>query len=314
MTIDESTATDTAAASATAASAATEGTTAPGTDQPTEAATTEPAAIDMDKLMAFVFRAVDEVGAALNAALVVMGDQLGYYRALAERGPLTAADLARTTSTGEKYAREWLNAQAAGQYVDYEPSTASYSICPEYAIALTDESSPAFLPGLFQIAHGTVRDASRIIEPARSGDGLGWHDHNTDVHVGCERFFRPGYLANLVDVWLPALDGVVPKLQRGARVADIACGHGASTVIMAQAYPASTFIGTDYHEHPSRRLASGPRRPDWANRSASTSPPATGFDGGRTTWSPPSTRCTTWATRSVRPSRSMTCWPTTAPG
>ncbi len=280
MTIDESTATDTAAASATAASAATEGTTAPGTDQTTEAATTEPAAIDMDKLMAFVFRAVDEVGAALNAALVVMGDQLGYYRALAERGPLTAADLARTTSTGEKYAREWLNAQAAGQYVDYEPSTASYSICPEYAIALTDESSPAFLPGLFQIAHGTVRDASRIIELARSGDGLGWHDHNTDVHVGCERFFRPGYLANLVDVWLPALDGVVPKLQRGARVADIACGHGASTVIMAQAYPASTFIGTDYHD---ASIATARERAAAAGLGESISfdvAPSTGFDGG----------------------------------
>ncbi len=176
---------------------------------------TSPDQIDPDKLMAFVFRAVDEVGAALNAALVVMGDKLGYYRALAEHGPLTAADLARITSTGEKYAREWLNAQAAGKYLDYDPATGTYAICPEYAIALTDESSPAFLPGLFQIAHGTIRDASRIIELARSGDGLGWHDHNGDVHVGCERFFRPGYLANLVDAWLPALDGVVPSCKAG---------------------------------------------------------------------------------------------------
>lgn len=209
---------------------------------------TGPEAIDTDKLMAFVFRAVDEVGAALNAALVVMGDQLGYYRALADHGPLTAADLARITSTGDKYAREWLNAQAAGDYVSYDPSAATYALCAEYAIALTDESSPAFLPGLFQIAHGTVRDASRVIELARTGDGLGWHDHNEDVHVGCERFFRPGYLANLVDVWLPALDGVVPKLRGGARVADIGCGYGASTVLMAQAYPGSTFVGSDYHE------------------------------------------------------------------
>ena len=215
----------------------------PQTDTPQ----TDTPEIDPDKLMAFVFRAVGEVGAALNAALVVMGDKLGYYRALAERGPLTAAELARISSTGEKYAREWLNAQAAGGFVDYTPESGTYAICPEYAIALTDESSPAFLPGLFQIAHGTIADASRIIELARTGDGLGWHDHNTDVHVGCERFFRPGYLANLVDVWLPALDGVVPKLQRGARVADIACGHGASTVIMAQAFPASSFVGSDYH-------------------------------------------------------------------
>ncbi len=218
-------------------------------DQAPAAPEQDPApTIDTEKLMAFVFRAVDEVGAALNAALVVMGDQLGYYRALAEQGPLTASELARISSTGEKYAREWLNAQAAGDYLSYEPDTGRYTLCPEYAIALTDESSPAFLPGLFQIAHGTVADASRIIEAARTGDGVGWHDHGSDVHLGCERFFRPGYLANLVDVWLPALDGVVPKLQRGARVADIGCGHGASTVLMAQAFPASTFVGSDYHQ------------------------------------------------------------------
>ncbi len=203
--------------------------------------------LDTDKLMAFVFRAVDELGAALNSALVVMGDQLGYYRALAERGPLTPGELADGTGTGLKYAREWLNAQAAGAYLTYDPESGRYELCPEYAIALTDETSPAFLPGLFQFAHGTVRDAPRIIDLARTGDGLGWHDHNTDVHVGCERFFRPGYLANVVAAWLPALDGVVPKLERGARVADIGCGHGASTLIMAKAFPASTFVGSDYH-------------------------------------------------------------------
>ena len=146
-----------------------------------------------------------------------MGDQLGYYRALAEHGPIGAAELAERTSTDDKYAREWLNAQAAGQYVSYDAASGTYTLCPEYAIALTDESSPAFLPGLFQIAIGTVRDSSRIIELARSGDGLGWHDHNADVHEGCERFFRPGYLANLEDAWLPALDGVVDKMRRGVR-------------------------------------------------------------------------------------------------
>ena len=189
------------------------------------------------KLMGFVFGAVAEVGATLNRALVVMGDRLGYYRAIAERGRSTPAELAEITQTGEKYAREWLNAQAAGEYVGYDPGTGTYTISAEHAVALTDETSPAFLPGLFQIAFGTIADAGRVMDLARSGDGLGWHQHRPDVHDGCERFFRPGYLANLVDSWLPALDGVVPKLQRGARVADVGCGFGASTIVMAQAYP-----------------------------------------------------------------------------
>ena len=206
-----------------------------------------PAPIDPDKLMAFVFRAVDEVGATLNAALVVMGDKLGYYQALADHGPLTAAALAEVTSTGEKYAREWLGAQAAGAYLTYDPATGAYELCPEYAIALTDSSSPAYLPGLFQLAFGTFGDAPRIIELARTGDGLGWHEHSLDVHDGCERFFRPGYNANLVDAWLPALDGVVQKLEAGGSVADIGCGYGASTVLMAQAFPQAKITGSDYH-------------------------------------------------------------------
>ena len=203
--------------------------------------------IDTDTLMAFVFRAVDEVGAALNCALVVMGDRLGYYRALADDGPMTAAALAAATGTAEPYAREWLNAQAAGAFVTYEPSDGTYALPPEHVIALTDESSPAFLPGFFQIAHGTIRDADRILAAAPDGDGLGWHDHNTDVHDGCERFFRPGYNAHLVAEWIPAIEGLSEKLTAGARVADIGCGHGASTVLMAQAFPASRFVGSDYH-------------------------------------------------------------------
>jgi 2-polyprenyl-3-methyl-5-hydroxy-6-metoxy-1,4-benzoquinol methylase len=190
----------------------------------------EPAAVDVDKLMAFVFRAVDEVGATLNAALVVMGDRLGLYKAMAGAGPLTPAELAQSTGTAERYVREWLNAQA------------------EQAIALTDESSPAYLPGFFQIALGSVLDSPRITEAARTGAGVGWHDHGHDVFEGCERFFRPGYNANLISAWLPALDGVVAKLERGAAVADVGCGHGASTILMAQAFPRSTFTGSDYHE------------------------------------------------------------------
>lgn len=202
-------------------------------------------AIDEDRLMAFVFRAVDEVGATLNAALVVLGDKLGYYRCLA-RGPVTPASLAEETGTGEHYAREWLNAQAAGSFVDFAAATGTYSLPAEHAVALTDESSPAFLPGLFQIALGTVADSDRIVEAARNGSGLGWHEHSTDVHDGCERFFRPGYNAHLIEGWLPAV-GVTSKLVAGATVADVGCGHGASTILMAQAFPASRFVGSDYH-------------------------------------------------------------------
>jgi SAM-dependent methyltransferase len=201
----------------------------------------------MDKLMAFVGQAVGEVGATLNAGLVVMGDRLGYYRAMADGDPTTPAELAEKTSTSEHYVREWLNAQAAGGFVEYDAHTGKYLLPPEQAIALTDESSPAFLPGFFQIALGTVQHTTETIEAARSGAGIGWHEHNSDVHLGCERFFRPGYNANLIAAWLPALDDVVQKLQAGARVADIGCGHGASTILMAQAFPQSTFIGSDYH-------------------------------------------------------------------
>ncbi len=215
---------------------------------PAVTTTTEPAAVDPDKLMAFVFRAVDEVGAALNTALVVMGDRLGYYRLMAAHGPVTATRLADASDTSEHYAREWLNAQAAGGYVTYDPATRTYTLPPEQAVALTDATSPVYLPGFFQIAHGTVRDAPRVIDAARTGDGVGWHEHNDDVHTGCERFFRPGYHAHLVAEWLPALEGVVDRLRAGARVADVGCGHGASTILMASAFPASSFTGSDYHE------------------------------------------------------------------
>ena len=207
----------------------------------------EPKALDPQKLEQFVFRAVDEVGAALNAALVVMGDKLGLYRALAGAGGLTPAELAEQTGTAERYVREWLGAQAAGGYVEYDPETGRYTLPPEQTVALTDESSPAYLPGFFQIAVGSVLDSPRITEAARTGEGVGWHEHVHDVHEGCERFFRPGYNANLIDAWLPALNGVVEKLDRGGRIADIGCGHGASTILMAQAFPQSTFVGSDYH-------------------------------------------------------------------
>jgi SAM-dependent methyltransferase len=210
--------------------------------------TEQPVQIDMDKLMQFVFRAVEEVGATLNTALVVMGDRLGLYRALAGAGPLSPAELAGRTGTAERYVREWLNAQAAGGYVDYDPDSGRYTLPPEQAMALTDPDSPAYLPGFFQIALGSVTDSPKIVEAARSGAGFGWHEHVHDVHEGCERFFRPGYNANLTSAWLPALDGVVAKLEQGALVADVGCGHGASTILLAQTFPNSTFAGSDYHD------------------------------------------------------------------
>jgi 2-polyprenyl-3-methyl-5-hydroxy-6-metoxy-1,4-benzoquinol methylase len=203
--------------------------------------------VDGDKLMQFVFRAVDEVGATLNTALVVMGDKLGLYRALADGGALSPAELAARTGTAERYVREWLNAQAAGGFVAYDPDSGRYALPPEQALALTDQDSPAYLPGFFQIALGSVLDSPKITELARRGDGFGWHEHVHDVHDGCERFFRPGYNAHLVAEWLPALDGVVEKLEQGATVADVGCGHGASTVLMAQAFPRSRFVGSDYY-------------------------------------------------------------------
>lgn len=238
-----------------------------------------PPMIDQERLMRFVFRAVDEVGAGLNGALVVMGDRLGYYRALAEHGPLSPARLAELTQTGEQYAREWLAAQAAGQYVDYDPDAGVYSLPAEHAVALTDEQSPAFVGGLFQIAHGTICDAPRILDAARTGDGLGWHEHNRDVHEGCARFFRPSYQANLVSGWLPQLDGVVGKLENGGRVADVGCGYGASTVLMAEAFPRAHFVGSDAHPESVRVASERAREAGVDARITFETATATGFSG-----------------------------------
>jgi 2-polyprenyl-3-methyl-5-hydroxy-6-metoxy-1,4-benzoquinol methylase len=210
--------------------------------------TEHPVEIDGDKLMQFVFKAVEEVGATLNTALAVMGDKLGLYRALAGAGPLSSAELAERTGTTERYIREWLSAQAAGGFVEYDPDSGRYTLPPEQAMALTDPTSPAYLPGFFQIALGSVMDSPKIFEAARSASGFGWHEHVSDVFDGCERFFRTMYNAHLISEWLPALDGVVAKLERGALVADVGCGHGASTILMARAYPNSTFVGSDYHK------------------------------------------------------------------
>jgi 2-polyprenyl-3-methyl-5-hydroxy-6-metoxy-1,4-benzoquinol methylase len=243
------------------------------------AAVAESRPLDPQKLEQFVFGAVDEVGAALNAALVVMGDKLGLYRALAGAGALTSEELAARTGTSERYVREWLNAQAAGGYVDYDAEDGTYTLPPEQTVALTDSESPAYLPGFFQIALGSIVDSPRIMDAVRSGDGVGWHEHVHDVHEGCERFFRPGYNANLIAGWLPALDGVVAKLEQGATVADVGCGHGASTVLMAQAFPNSTFVGSDYHDGSIAEARKRAEEAGVAGRTRFETAPASGYPG-----------------------------------
>jgi SAM-dependent methyltransferase len=204
-------------------------------------------AIDEQKLNAFMGRFVGDLGAVMHAATVVVGDQLGLYKALAEK-PATAEQLAQRTDTDSRYLREWLSAQAASGYAQYDAATKTFSLTEEQAFALAVEGSPAFIPGAFQIAVAQFKAIPKIAQALRTGAGLGWHEHDAALFHGTERFFRPGYAANLVSSWLPALEGVEAKLNAGARVADVGCGHGASTIIMAQAYPASQFVGFDYHE------------------------------------------------------------------
>jgi SAM-dependent methyltransferase len=204
--------------------------------------------INEDKLNAFMGQVIGELGATVNAGLIVVGDRLGLYRAMAGAGPISAGELADRTLTTERYVREWLNAQAAGGFVEYNPVNDVYLLPGEQALALADEDSPAFACGAFQLALATLRSTESIESVFESGAGIGWHEHDEGVPVGCERFFRPGYNANLVTAWLPALDGVVEKLEVSATVADIGCGLGTSTRLMAQAYPKSTFIGFDYHD------------------------------------------------------------------
>jgi len=203
--------------------------------------------IDQQKLGDFMNKVVTDAGAAMSAALVVLGDRLGLYRAMAEGGPLTPAELASRTGTTERYVREWLNAQTAGGYVAYDPETARYTLPPEQAFALADEQSPVFCPGLFQVAKAVWHADEKIEKNFRDGSGTQWGEHHTCLFEGTERFFRSGYIGNLVGGWLPALDGVVAKLQRGAKVADVGCGVGASTILMAQAFPESRFWAFDAH-------------------------------------------------------------------
>ncbi len=202
---------------------------------------------DQDKLNTFLGRMVGELGAAATGALVLLGDRLGLFKAMQDGNEITAAELARRTGTHERYVREWLAAQAAAGYVDYDAGADSFHLNPEQAVVFADEDSPAFMAGAFEVLSTLWIDEPKVTEAFRSGKGLAWHDHSACLFRGTERFFRPGYNANLVSSWLPALEGVVGKLQAGAKVADVGCGHGASTVVMARAFPNAHFTGFDYH-------------------------------------------------------------------
>ena len=204
-------------------------------------------ALDEAKVQEFVGKALTDLGGALTAAQVLIGDKLGLYRAMAGAGPMTPAELALRTETHERSIREWLAAQAASGYLTYDAESGRYALPDEHAAALADEESPACVLGGFQGMMAAMRGTTRIAEAFRSGSGVGWHEHDPELFVGTERFFRPGYNANLVGSWIPALDGVATKLDRGADVADVGCGLGASTIIMAKAFPRSRFTGFDYH-------------------------------------------------------------------
>ena len=204
-------------------------------------------AIDQNKLNDFLGRVVGDMGAAMSATLVVIGDKLGLYKGMAGAGPLSPAELAKKTGTAERYVREWLCAQAAGGYVAYDPTADRFTLPPEQAAALADDESPAFVAGAFHVIEAGTKAEERIADNFRSGKGMPWGEHAPCLFEGTERFFRPGYAANLTMSWIPALEGVEAKLKRGAKVADVGCGLGASTILMAKAYPKSTFHGFDIH-------------------------------------------------------------------
>ena len=210
--------------------------------------TTDIATIDEAKLEAFVGQAVVDMGAAISGLLLHIGDRLGLYQAMAGAGPITSATLAQRTGTTERYVREWLGNQAAGGYVVYNPAEGTYELPAEQAMVVANENSPVFLGGAFEAIASCYADHDVFVDAFRTGAGVGWHEHDERLFSGVVRLFRPGYAAHLVDQWLPALDGVVEKLRAGASVADVGCGLGASTVIMAQAFERSTFVGFDIHE------------------------------------------------------------------
>lgn len=203
-----------------------------------------------DKLNDLVGKLVGDLGAAIAGAGILLGDRLGLYKAMADGAQVTPSELAKKTGLHERYVREWLSGQAASGYIDYHSEKSAFSLSPEQAMAFAEEGSPAFFAGAFEIVQSTYLDEPKVAEAFRTGKGVGWHDHSKCLFSGTERFFRPGYNANLVSSWIPALDGLEEKLKAGAKVADVGCGHGASTIVMAQAYPNSKFFGVKSHSTP----------------------------------------------------------------
>ncbi len=204
-------------------------------------------ALDEKKLNNIIAKVIEDIGATFHAPLVLIGEKLGLFKAMAAQGQLSAAELAERTGTAERYVGEWLPAMAAGGYVNYDPASGRYYLTEEQVFAFADEDSPAYLPGAFQAATAAIKSEQKITEAFRTGGGVGWHEHDPELFQGAERFYKPIYLTNLVSAWIPALDGVEAKLKAGALVADVGCGFGASTIIMARAFPHSSFVGFDYH-------------------------------------------------------------------
>jgi SAM-dependent methyltransferase len=217
------------------------------TAQPKQQPQNQQPAINEQKLNDFMGQLMNDLGGTATVALGIIGDKLGLYKAMGDGKPVTPAELAKRTNTVERYVREWLGNQAASGYVKYDPKTQTYMLPPEQAMALAQEGSPAFFAGAFQITAAMFAAVPKIMDNFKSGKGLDWCDQHASLFEGTERFFRPGYVAHLVQEWIPALEGVEAKLKTGAKVADIGCGFGASTIVMAQAFPKSTFIGFDYH-------------------------------------------------------------------
>jgi SAM-dependent methyltransferase len=239
-------------------------------------------ALDMNKLNAFIGQFVTDLGAAVHTGMVVIGEKLGLYKALAGES-LNSTELAAKTKTDERYLREWLASQAAGGYINYDEKTGKFSLSSEQAFALAEDDSPAYLPGAFELALGSLAAVPRIAESFRTGAGMGWHEHVDGVFHGCENFFRPGYAASLVSSWIPALHDVNAKLEAGARVADVGCGKGASTILMAKAFPKSRFFGFDYHDKSIEAARESARRNGVADRvtfavSSAKSFPGNGYD------------------------------------
>jgi 2-polyprenyl-3-methyl-5-hydroxy-6-metoxy-1,4-benzoquinol methylase len=236
-------------------------------------------ALDEAKLNQFIGKFVQDVGAVFHAATVILGDKLGLYKAMADGLPVTPDELAERTGNDRRYVREWLSAQAASGYAEYDAAADSFRLNEEQIFALTNEQGPMFLPGAFQLAGSTFQDLEKILDAFQTGSGVGWHEHHTDLFLGTERFFRPNYIANLVTSWIPALEGVADKLRAGAKVADIGCGHGASTLILAEAFPKSTFHGFDYHEASIRSARDAASRESLSRRVQFETAPAKSYPG-----------------------------------